>query len=237
LRHVVGATEEAARDAAFSVAAQRRRLTQLDGAHYAPLDAAEVAVMRAAIGLAAVAEDIRHSRPADMVWPDDADVGAALQEMGGEAVAQCMHCHVLGHAGCGTGRAAGRMQYLHIDRLRLVPAREEPVLWPREPPVGAQDAEQLRRQLTWRSLPPLPCSTRITIRAPSTSPTIVRRALLGGPGPSEPRGHGPQGNTGELASSWLHPLRSWSLRETRRGSTLSDGSPSLSAHPTPAVAG
>jgi hypothetical protein len=27
-------------------------------------------------------------------------------------VAQCMHCHVLGRAGCGTGRAAGRMQYL-----------------------------------------------------------------------------------------------------------------------------
>jgi hypothetical protein len=35
-------------------------LIQLNSAHYAPLDAAEVAVMRAAIGLAAVAEDIRH---------------------------------------------------------------------------------------------------------------------------------------------------------------------------------
>src|SRR5207253_3839552 len=52
-------------------------------------------------------------------------------------------------------------------------------------------------------------------RQSSGSPTIARRALLGGQGPSEPRGHGPQGNTGELASSWLHPLRRWSLRETR----------------------
>src|SRR4029077_8926830 len=41
------------------------------------------------------------------------------------------------------------------------------------------------------------------------------RARLGGPAPSEPRGHGPQGNMEELASSSLHPLKSWSLRETR----------------------
>src|SRR5260370_40256923 len=52
-------------------------------------------------------------------------------------------------------------------------------------------------------------------RQSSGSPTIARRARLGGPGPSELRGHAPQGNTGELALSWLHPLRSWSLRETR----------------------
>src|SRR5688572_29491618 len=57
-------------------------------------------------------------------------------------------------------------------------------------------------------------------RSPELSglPTIARRARFGDPGPSEPRGHGPQGNMGELASSWLHPLRSWSLRETRGGS-------------------
>src|SRR6187551_3733380 len=59
-------------------------------------------------------------------------------------------------------------------------------------------------------------------RQSSGSPTIARRARLGGPGPSEPRGRGPRGNTGELASSWLHPLKSWSLRKTRGGSVESD---------------
>src|SRR6478672_7501741 len=59
-------------------------------------------------------------------------------------------------------------------------------------------------------------------RQSSGSPPIARRARLGGPGPSEPRGHGPRGNTGELASSWLHPLKSWSLRETRDGSQHPD---------------
>ncbi|TXN38617.1 hypothetical protein FV233_28955, partial [Methylobacterium sp. WL7] len=41
---------------------------------------------------------------------------------------------------------------------------------------------------------------------------------LDGPAPSAPRGHGPQENTVGFASSWLHPLRSWSFRETRGGS-------------------
>ena len=49
----------------LGMAAQRRRPAQLDGAHHAPLDAAEVTVMGAAIGIAVAAEDIRHfqSRP------------------------------------------------------------------------------------------------------------------------------------------------------------------------------
>src|SRR5437763_1773168 len=55
-------------------------------------------------------------------------------------------------------------------------------------------------------------------RQSSGSPTIGKCARLGGPGPSEPREHGPQGNMGELASSWLHPLKTWSLRKTRYGS-------------------
>src|SRR5947199_2699114 len=57
-------------------------------------------------------------------------------------------------------------------------------------------------------------------RQSSGSPTIGKCARLGGPGPSEPREHGPQGNMGELASSWLHPLKTWSLRKTRYGSVI-----------------
>ena len=57
---VVGAADEAAIGAGLGVAAQRRRPAQLDGAHHPPLDAAQVTVMRAAIGIAVAAEDIRH---------------------------------------------------------------------------------------------------------------------------------------------------------------------------------
>jgi len=52
------------------MAAQRRRPTQLDGAHHPPLDAAQVTIMPAAIRVAVAAEDIRTSRPIDIVPPD-----------------------------------------------------------------------------------------------------------------------------------------------------------------------
>ena len=38
--------------------------------------------------------------------------------------------------------------------------------------------------------------------------------------PSGPPTRGPLVNKGMFFSSWLHPVRSWSLRESRRGSTL-----------------
>ena len=57
---VVGDADQAAIRAVLGMAAQRRRPAQLDGAHHAPLDAAEMTVMGAAIGVAVAAEDIRH---------------------------------------------------------------------------------------------------------------------------------------------------------------------------------
>ena len=42
------------------MAAQHRCPAQLDGAHYPPLDAAQVTVMGAAIRVAVAAKDIRH---------------------------------------------------------------------------------------------------------------------------------------------------------------------------------
>ena len=79
-------------------------------------------------------------------------------------------------------------------------------------PTRARSHSACRTQ--FRSVSPEQPSSRQS----SGSPTIARRARLGDPKPSELRGHGPRGNTAELASSWLHPLRSWSLRETRDGS-------------------
>jgi hypothetical protein len=57
---VVGATHQSAIRAGLSVAAQCRRPAQLDGAHHAPFDAAQVSVMGTAISAAVAAEDIRH---------------------------------------------------------------------------------------------------------------------------------------------------------------------------------
>ncbi len=57
---VVGAADEAAIGAGLGMAAQHRCPAQLDGAHYPPLDAAQVSVMGAAIRFAVAAKDIRH---------------------------------------------------------------------------------------------------------------------------------------------------------------------------------
>ena len=46
--------------AGLGVTAERRRPAQLDGAHHPPLDAAEMAIVCPAIGVAVAAEDIRH---------------------------------------------------------------------------------------------------------------------------------------------------------------------------------
>jgi len=77
---------------------------------------------------------------------NDPDIGAGLQEMSGKAVPQRVHRHVLGQAGRGAGRSAGGVQHLDVDRLGLIATGKEPVLRPGEPPVSAQDTEQLRRQ-------------------------------------------------------------------------------------------
>jgi hypothetical protein len=57
---VVGAANEAALGAGLGMAAQRRRPAQRDSAHHPPLNATQVTVMRAAIGIAVATEDIRH---------------------------------------------------------------------------------------------------------------------------------------------------------------------------------
>ena len=57
---VVGAADEAAIGAGLDMAAERRRPTQLDGTHHPPLEAAQMTVMSAPIGIAVAAENIRH---------------------------------------------------------------------------------------------------------------------------------------------------------------------------------
>src|SRR5690606_27526238 len=61
-----------------------------------------------------------------------------------------------------------------------------------------------------------PLCSRSWLRS-SRSPPTASYARPGAHAPSEPLAHEPQGNI-SLMSSSLHPLKSWSLRESRVGS-------------------
>src|SRR5215471_3851216 len=110
---------------------------------------------------------------------DDADVGVLFQQMRGEAVAQRVRRHALLDAG-GLGSAMdGAIELAGGERLERIATGKQPS--PRQQhaqvsalaPPGAQQLEQLCRQhVAWRSLRPLPCSTRSSMRSESTSPTV-----------------------------------------------------------------
>ena len=108
---------------------------------------------------------------------NDADVGAALQQMRGEGcAAQRMHRDPA-WSGPPQRKPSGRPHATHLDveRLRLVTAGEQPMLRTRQTPIGPQDGEQLHEQhdaVVQVALPPLPCSTRMTIRPLSMSATL-----------------------------------------------------------------
>src|SRR5690554_3835455 len=58
-------------------------------------------------------------------------------------------------------------------------------------------------------------------RSRRSLPTATR-ARPGAPAPSAPPAHAARGSTVLMSSSWLHPLKGWSLRRTRGGSELPD---------------
>jgi hypothetical protein len=75
---------------------------------------------------------------------DHPDIDAALQQMGGEAVPQDMNGHLLVDPRRRARRPAGRVQRRRLDPAGRVAPRKQPVLGTRQPPVGAQDRQQLR---------------------------------------------------------------------------------------------
>ena len=75
---------------------------------------------------------------------DDTDVGSGLQQMGRETVAQGVQRHPFGEASFLDSRTASGVQGGRMDRaIRVAPGKQKR-LWPGEPPISAQDAEQLR---------------------------------------------------------------------------------------------
>ena len=74
--------------------------------------------------------------------PDHADVDAAFQQMGGEAMAQDMHAHALGETRRLDRRTTGRVQAGRLDRLVRHPARKQKHRRPRQPSIAAQNGKQ-----------------------------------------------------------------------------------------------
>ena len=75
---------------------------------------------------------------------DDPDVGSGLQQMGRETVAQGVQRHPFGEARFLDSSTASGVQGSRMDRpIRVAPGKQKR-LWPGEPPISAQDAEQLR---------------------------------------------------------------------------------------------
>src|SRR5215471_9058365 len=86
---------------------------------------------------------------------DHADVGVLLQEVGREAVAQCVRRHPfgdLGHVGGGMDRP---IELAHRDVVDRVLSGKQPGFRPRDPPPVTQQPKQLRREHRQAILAPL----------------------------------------------------------------------------------
>lgn len=96
---------------------------------------------------------------------DDADFGAAFQEMGGKAVAQRMHPQI---------RAERQAECTTWTLMGLLPSRpgKKPDLRSHQLPIDPAGCSNCADSLTLLSLPPLPCSTRMTSRSPSILLTL-----------------------------------------------------------------
>ena len=77
---------------------------------------------------------------------DDADVGAALQQVGGEAVPQRVGRDRLADPRSPPRQPTGRLQRADAHVLAGLLARKQPRARPGPLPIGAQDLQQPRRQ-------------------------------------------------------------------------------------------
>ena len=77
---------------------------------------------------------------------DHPDIDALLQEMGGEAMPQCMNSDILVEARGASGAPAGALHGTRRDGTIKITAGKEPVGRASLPPITPQDDEQLLRQ-------------------------------------------------------------------------------------------
>src|ERR1700676_20468 len=103
---------------------------------------------------------------------DDADVDVLLEQMGGEAVPQGVQRDALVDVRHLGGGVAGAIELARGHWLGRIAAREQPTLRPRRPHQVRSRSSRLGESMTLRSLPPLPCSTRMIMRLLSMSETL-----------------------------------------------------------------
>ena len=109
---------------------------------------------------------------------DDADVDVLLEQVGGKAVAQRMGRDALLDAGRLGGLVDGAVELARRQRLdRLRPGNSQPwgSITPRRLPSrhhSRSSSSSCGDSIALRSLRPLPCSTRISMRVLSMSPTL-----------------------------------------------------------------
>ncbi len=100
---------------------------------------------------------------------DDADIGILFQQVCSEAVPQRVRRHSLLDAGGLGCRVDGAVELTGRERLDRVAARKQPA--PRQQ-YAAAPAFYRGDSMASRSLRPLPCSTRNSMRSESMSPTL-----------------------------------------------------------------
>jgi hypothetical protein len=90
----------------------------------------------------------RRRRQIDMTKQNlnDSEVGSAFQEVRREAMAQGVQRDSLGQPGGFDRRSAGGVQHRRINGMIVIPTGKQEGRRPRQPPVGAKNAKQLRRQ-------------------------------------------------------------------------------------------
>ena len=92
---------------------------------------------------------------------------------------------------------AGAVELARGDRQDRIAPREQPALRAALQPPGAQHSSSCGESIAWRSLRPLPCSTRISMRLLSMSQTLQHHDLAG----PEPRAIG----DAQSAALYLRP--------------------------------
>ncbi len=113
---------------------------------------------------------VEHWRPEQDL--DHANIDVLLQQMVGEAVPHDVRDTFLSIPAASCGGMAGSIELARRHRIDRVLTRKQPALGPRYAPPGAQQFEQLAESIALRSLWPLPCSMRMTIRLLSISETL-----------------------------------------------------------------
>ena len=86
---------------------------------------------------------------------DDADVGLAFEQVGGEAVPERVHRHALVEPGGGRGGVDDMIELARRDGLSGLLARDQPAARALHPPPGPQDVEDILREHHVAVLAPL----------------------------------------------------------------------------------